>query len=52
MGARAAGGRVDTVRAARCEPQLIRPDGYVAWGLPGDAATLRTALRRWFGEPG
>ncbi|ACZ91413.1 FAD-dependent monooxygenase [Streptosporangium roseum] len=45
-------GRVDTVRAAQCEPRLIRPDGYVAWCLPGDAATLRAALRRWFGEPG
>ncbi|MFF5207899.1 FAD-dependent monooxygenase [Streptosporangium sp. NPDC000396] len=43
-------GRVDTVRA-RCEPQLVRPDGYVAWCAPGDASTLRTALHRWFGEP-
>ncbi|GAA3089941.1 FAD-dependent monooxygenase [Streptosporangium carneum] len=43
-------GRVDTVRA-RCEPVLIRPDGYVAWRSPGDPSTLRTALGRWFGKP-
>lgn len=33
---------------------LIRPDGYVAWAAdefePADAARLRTALTRWFGE--
>jgi 2-polyprenyl-6-methoxyphenol hydroxylase-like FAD-dependent oxidoreductase len=29
---------------------LVRPDGYVAWA-DGGAATLDTALRRWFGEP-
>ncbi|MFJ8753429.1 FAD-dependent monooxygenase [Streptomyces sp. NPDC102441] len=34
------------------EALLVRPDGYVAWGgrNTGDPA-LRTALRRWFGEP-
>ncbi|MEU1185866.1 FAD-dependent monooxygenase [Streptomyces sp. NPDC005820] len=29
---------------------LVRPDGYVA-AVPADAEELRTALRRWFGEP-
>jgi hypothetical protein len=33
---------------------LIRPDGYVAWAAdtftPDDAATVRTALTRWFGR--
>ncbi|MFG2783511.1 SDR family oxidoreductase [Streptomyces prunicolor] len=39
---------------------LVRPDGYVVWADDGtvvgeagavDEAGLRTALRRWFGEP-
>jgi 2-polyprenyl-6-methoxyphenol hydroxylase-like FAD-dependent oxidoreductase len=50
--------RVDVV-TARCDDpavtaMLVRPDGYVAWSS-GDTAPavdgLRTALRRWFGEP-
>ncbi|MFD7865322.1 SDR family oxidoreductase [Streptomyces sp. NPDC059783] len=35
---------------------LVRPDGHVVWAGPegggqDDGAGLRTALRRWFGEP-
>jgi hypothetical protein len=34
---------------------LIRPDGYVAWAADefdgDDELRLRTALRRWCGEP-
>lgn len=38
--------RVETREGA--EPQLVRPDGYVAWaGGPG----LVAALHRWFGPP-
>jgi 2-polyprenyl-6-methoxyphenol hydroxylase-like FAD-dependent oxidoreductase len=46
-------GRVTMVAAAP-EPggdavaALVRPDGYVAWTLPG-GVTLPSALRRWFG---
>ncbi|MFJ3671268.1 FAD-dependent monooxygenase [Streptomyces sp. NPDC090106] len=33
---------------------LVRPDGYLAWatGTTPDPAGLRTALHRWFGDPG
>jgi hypothetical protein len=34
---------------------LIRPDGYLGWTEPAgasDPAALRSAIRRWFGEPG
>jgi 2-polyprenyl-6-methoxyphenol hydroxylase-like FAD-dependent oxidoreductase len=49
--------RVDTVSAAIADPpaaaMLIRPDGYIAWAAdafgPRDKASLREALRRWFG---
>jgi hypothetical protein len=39
---------------ARCDDpavtaMLVRPDGYVAWSNGG--GDLRTALKRWFGEP-
>ncbi|MBT2445271.1 FAD-dependent monooxygenase [Streptomyces sp. ISL-36] len=52
--------RVDTVTARPApgsplragEALLVRPDGHVAWAGPAtDADGLRTALRRWFGEP-
>ncbi|WP_067699241.1 FAD-dependent monooxygenase [Nocardia jejuensis] len=37
------------------EALLIRPDAHIAWATdvhaPTDAATLRTALTTWFGEP-
>jgi 3-(3-hydroxy-phenyl)propionate hydroxylase len=33
------------------EAVLVRPDGYVAWVEPPDAAGLRQALERWFGPP-
>lgn len=45
--------RVHTV-AVRSIPDLdaaavlVRPDGYVAWAMPG-SADLATALGRWFG---
>jgi FAD binding domain len=50
--------RVDALAARMTEPPaaalLIRPDGYVAWAAdtfePDDAARLRAALRRWFGD--
>ena len=50
--------RVDALSARMAEGPaaalLIRPDGYVAWAAdsfePDDAARLRTALRRWFGD--
>jgi 2-polyprenyl-6-methoxyphenol hydroxylase-like FAD-dependent oxidoreductase len=52
--------RVDTVRTVHAviaeQPAaavLIRPDGYVAWAAdtfgPDQEASLRAALRRWFG---
>ncbi|MFC8515254.1 SDR family oxidoreductase [Streptomyces sp. NPDC057257] len=54
--------RVDTVvdgpAPGMAEPDtsvLVRPDGYVMWADRDDGAVdeagLRTALRRWFGEP-
>lgn len=49
--------RVDVVEATMDGgpvAMLIRPDGYVAWAADtfesDDAARLRTALTRWFGE--
>jgi 2-polyprenyl-6-methoxyphenol hydroxylase-like FAD-dependent oxidoreductase len=50
--------RVDALAARMAEPPaaalLIRPDGYVAWAAdtfePDDAARLRGALHRWFGD--
>ncbi|WP_103515324.1 FAD-dependent monooxygenase [Streptomyces sp. SM10] len=59
-GAPAWGARVErvTARPAPGSPLtagdalLVRPDGYVAWaGRSTGDPSLRSALRRWFGEP-
>jgi 2-polyprenyl-6-methoxyphenol hydroxylase-like FAD-dependent oxidoreductase len=42
-------GRVDVVAVTNTEPQLIRPDGVVAW-TAGDRESLDTALDTWFGH--
>jgi 2-polyprenyl-6-methoxyphenol hydroxylase-like FAD-dependent oxidoreductase len=52
--------RVDIVRATIADrpeaAMLIRPDGYVAWAADtfgaAEAAGLRAALLRWFGDEG
>jgi 2-polyprenyl-6-methoxyphenol hydroxylase-like FAD-dependent oxidoreductase len=48
--------RVDLITApvAGVTALLVRPDSYVAWSSEDacpDAASLRAALTRWFGEP-
>jgi 2-polyprenyl-6-methoxyphenol hydroxylase-like FAD-dependent oxidoreductase len=42
-------GRADVVPVANTEPQLIRPDGVVAWAA-GNRESLDTALDTWFGH--
>jgi 2-polyprenyl-6-methoxyphenol hydroxylase-like FAD-dependent oxidoreductase len=42
-------GRVDVVPVTNVEPQLIRPDGVVAWTADGHAS-LDVALDTWFGR--
>jgi 2-polyprenyl-6-methoxyphenol hydroxylase-like FAD-dependent oxidoreductase len=42
-----ADGRVDVVPVTNVEPQLIRPDGVVAWAS-GDHGSLDIALDTWF----
>jgi bifunctional hydroxylase/dehydrase len=36
---------------AGTDAALIRPDGHVAWAVPGCDSSPRPALRRWFGDP-
>ncbi len=47
--------RVDVVTAecddAPARGMLIRPDGFVAWSMPAEPASLTRALARWFGPP-
>jgi bifunctional hydroxylase/dehydrase len=30
---------------------LVRPDGYIAWAIPGAGERVDMALHRWFGAP-
>jgi bifunctional hydroxylase/dehydrase len=44
-------GLADGDPLARTEAVLVRPDGYIAWAIPGAGERVDMALHRWFGAP-
>src|SRR5262249_5208229 len=44
-------GLADGDPLAGTQAVLVRPDGYIAWAIPGAGERVDAALSRWFGAP-